>query len=63
VLARNIRRLRKAKGLTQSELATDAGQHQYVISKAENGRVDLRLDTIGRIARALGARPRDLFEE
>jgi transcriptional regulator with XRE-family HTH domain len=31
--AKNVRRLRKAAGLSQSALAVDAGQHQYLISK------------------------------
>jgi transcriptional regulator with XRE-family HTH domain len=63
VLAKNVRRLRKAKGLSQSALAIDAGQPQYVISKIENGLVDVRLGTIGKIAAALGVHPRELFEE
>src|SRR5438105_926040 len=49
--------------LSQPALAMDAGLHQYVISKIENGQVDLRLGTIDKLARALGVRPRDLFEE
>ncbi|HXW27445.1 MAG TPA: helix-turn-helix transcriptional regulator [Xanthobacteraceae bacterium] len=63
LLAKNVRRLRKARGLSQSALATDAGQHQYVISKVENAQLDVRLETIGRIAAALGVDPRELFEE
>jgi len=63
LLAKNVRRLRKARGLSQSALATDAGQHQYVISKVENGQLDVRLETIGKIAAALGVHPRELFEE
>ena len=54
LLARNVRRLRKAKGLSQSELATDAGLHQHHVSEIENGRLDLRLGTISKVARALG---------
>jgi transcriptional regulator with XRE-family HTH domain len=63
LVARNLRRLRKAKGLSQSELATDAGLHQHHVSEIENGRLDLRLGTIHKLARALGAAPRELFEE
>ena len=63
LLAKNVRRLRKARGLSQPALATDAGLHQYIISKIENARVDTRIDTIGKLARALGVHPRELFEE
>ncbi len=63
VLARNVRRLRKAKGLSQSELATDAGQYQGFISEVENGKTNPELDTVGKIAAALGVHPRELFEE
>ena len=63
VLARNVRRLRKARGLTQSALAIDADQHQHVISMIENGKVDVRVSTVAKIAAALGVHPRDLFSE
>ena len=63
VLARNVRRLRLALGLSQEALAADAGLHQALISEIENEAANPELDTIGRIATALGARPRDLFEE
>jgi transcriptional regulator with XRE-family HTH domain len=62
-LAKNVRRLRKAKGLSQSELATDAEQHQALISRLENARVNLKVDTADKIARALSVHPRELFEE
>ena len=62
-VARNVRRLRKAKGLSQAELATDASLHQHHVSEIENGQHDLRLGTIDKLAPALGVRPRDLFEE
>jgi transcriptional regulator with XRE-family HTH domain len=63
ILAKNVRRLRKAKGLSQSALATDANQHQALISRIENAQMNLKVDTIGKIAAALGVYPRDLFEE
>jgi transcriptional regulator with XRE-family HTH domain len=63
VLAKNVRRLRLAKGLTQAALATDAGQHQGFISEVENGKTSPELDTVGKIAAALGVHPRELFEE
>jgi transcriptional regulator with XRE-family HTH domain len=63
VLAKNLRRLRDAKGLSQDALAADANQHQGLISEIENGRANVELDTLGKIAAALGVHPRELFEE
>jgi transcriptional regulator with XRE-family HTH domain len=63
VLAKNLRRLREAKGLSQDALAADANQHQGLISEIENGRANVELDTLGRIAAALGVHPRELFED
>jgi transcriptional regulator with XRE-family HTH domain len=63
LVARNVRRLRKARGLSQSELATDADLHQHHVSEIENGQHDLRLGTIDKLSRALGVPPRELFEE
>jgi transcriptional regulator with XRE-family HTH domain len=63
VLAKNVRRLRLVRGLTQAALATDAGQHQGFISEVENGKTSPELDTVGKLAAALGVHPRELFEE
>jgi len=63
ILAKNVRRLRLAKGRTQAALATDASQHQGFISEVENGKTSPGLDTVGKIAAALGVHPRELFEE
>ena len=54
VLARNMRRLREAKGLSQGALAADAGIYQELISRIENGAANPELDTLGKIAAALG---------
>jgi transcriptional regulator with XRE-family HTH domain len=63
VLAKNMRRLRMAKGLSQDALAADADQHQGLISEIENGRANPGIDTLGKIATALGVHPHELFEE
>jgi transcriptional regulator with XRE-family HTH domain len=55
--------LRLARGLGQEALAADAGLHQGLICEIENEVSNPGLDTLGRLATALGARPRDLFEE
>jgi transcriptional regulator with XRE-family HTH domain len=63
VLGKNVRRLRQAKGLSQDALAADSSQHQGLISEIENGRANPELDTLGKIAAALGVHPHELFEE
>ena len=63
VLAKNVRRLRLAKGLSQDALASDAGVFQKLISGIENGRANPELDTLGKIAAALGVHPHELFQE
>jgi transcriptional regulator with XRE-family HTH domain len=63
ILAKNLRRLRLARGLSQDALAADAGVFQKLISGIENGRANPELDTLGKIAAALGVHPRELSEE
>jgi transcriptional regulator with XRE-family HTH domain len=63
VLARNMRRLREAKGLSQGALAADAGIYQELVSRIENCAANPELDTLGKIADALGVHPRELLEE
>jgi len=47
-------RLRKRQGLSQSEVARRAGLKQPAIARLESGAVKPTLDTIQRVARALG---------
>jgi transcriptional regulator with XRE-family HTH domain len=47
-----------AKGLSQDALAADAGLFQKLISGIENGRANPELDTLGKIAKALGVQLR-----
>lgn len=49
-----IRELRKARGLTQSDLAKKLNVSQQVVSHIESGRGNMSLLTIKEIARALG---------
>ncbi|KYH37778.1 MAG: transcriptional regulator [Candidatus Bathyarchaeota archaeon B24] len=48
-----IRRLRKAVGLTQKELARRAGLSQSLISRIERGNIDPRLSTVRKIMRVI----------
>lgn len=56
ILAYQFKELRKKKHLTQDQLAERLGMEKSQISKIENGRFNLTLSTINKIAAALGAR-------
>lgn len=60
-LARNVRRLRQARGLSQDELAGAIGIQTSAISHIENRRGNPTLVTIELLAEALGVRFIDLF--
>ena len=50
-----LRALREAKGLTTRELAELAGLDHSHIAKIERGTYNLRIDTLDKVASALGA--------
>jgi len=56
ILAYQFKELRKKKHLTQSQLAEKLGMEKGQISKIENGKFNLTLATINKIASALDAR-------
>ncbi len=56
VLAFKLKELRQERQLTQSQLAEKLGMGKGQISKIENGKFNLTLATINRIATALGAK-------
>jgi len=53
-LAREVRLLRTKKHLTQESVAEKAGMPQSVIARIERGESSVSVDTLGRIAYALG---------
>lgn len=59
--AANIRRLRKEKALTQSDLASASGLGRVFINQVERGHCSVTLESIGAIAGALGVRPAALM--
>jgi transcriptional regulator with XRE-family HTH domain len=59
VLARNVRRLRDAKGLSQEKLAELADLRQAHVSEIESGLTNLTLDNRQALARALEVRLMD----
>lgn len=58
-----IRELRKAAGLTQTELGEKVGLHQTQIGNLENGDRNLTFEWARRIAKALGVTFADLLSE
>jgi transcriptional regulator with XRE-family HTH domain len=58
--ASNTRRLREAAGLSQEELAFRADVHRTQISLIESGHRAPRLDTLIKLAGALGVTAKDL---
>ena len=56
-----IRSLRKAGGITQEELGEKAGLNYKFIGELERGRVNVSLDSLQKIAEALGVKTGDLF--
>lgn len=61
-LASNVRRLRKARGWTQGDLAAEATVEQPAISLIENGRANPTLLMLENIASALDIGFLELFE-
>ena len=56
-----VRALREAKGMSQEALADAAGLHRTHISLVERGQRSARLETIARLAVALGVQPARLM--
>jgi transcriptional regulator with XRE-family HTH domain len=54
VVGRNIRAARERRGLAQDALAHEAGIHVTYLSGVENGRRNITLSVLERIARTLG---------
>jgi len=61
IFMKNVREIRKAKGLSQIELAEKVGCSQGMISKIEKGDANPTLDMIEAIADALETSPASVF--
>lgn len=53
VLARNIRIYRAARGLSQEQLAELCGLKRTYIGSIERAEIDVRLSTLGKVAKGL----------
>jgi transcriptional regulator with XRE-family HTH domain len=61
ILAANMRRMRAALGLSQEALADIAGLHRTYVSSVERAEINISIDNIERLARALKVQPADLL--
>lgn len=59
----HLKRLREAARLTQKALADAVGLSEHAIYLFESGRTDPSLDTLKRLAAALGVQPGALLDE
>lgn len=61
IVGTNVRRLRKARGLTQEQLAHDAGVAMRYVAGVERAEENPSLKYIVKIAEALGVEPAALL--
>ncbi|MBI5627527.1 MAG: helix-turn-helix transcriptional regulator [Candidatus Rokubacteria bacterium] len=61
-VARNLKRLREARGLTQEVLARRAGCSLAYLSRLEGGRHEPTLTMLAKLAKALGVKVGRLLE-
>ena len=59
----NVRDLRKARGLTQEQLAERVGVHFTTIAKLERAERGLSMDMLAALSRALGVAPIEIIGE
>jgi transcriptional regulator with XRE-family HTH domain len=62
LIAENVRTFRRKCGLTQEGLAERADMHWTFISGVERGKYNISLDSLVRIAKALGRKPHELLK-
>ncbi len=61
VFARNLRRIRQAKGLSQEALADEAGVDRTYVSALERGVYSASITTIAKLALVLGVEPAEFL--
>lgn len=62
VFARNLRRVRRMKDLSQEELGMQAGVSRAYVSSVERGDRNISIDNMGHLASALSVPLRDLVD-
>ncbi len=63
ILAKNMRRLRAERGLSQEALAHECGINRTYLSAVERSERNVSIDNIGRIATGLGVEPWTLLRD
>ena len=63
VVGLNVRRLRKARGLTQEKLSLDAGIDLRYLGGIERGQYNPSVSMLGKLADVLGVHPATLLQE
>ena len=61
-LGENVRRIRLSKGMSQEELALEAGLDRTYMGGIERGERNVAVLNLCKVARALGVQPGELFE-
>ncbi|MEI8203911.1 MAG: helix-turn-helix transcriptional regulator [Bacteroidota bacterium] len=62
LVGKNIRKIRKEKGITQEQLAYDCNFEKSTISRIEAGRANLTLKTMIKLSQSLGVELKDLVD-
>jgi transcriptional regulator with XRE-family HTH domain len=62
VLGQNVRKFRQRLKWSQEKLAERADMHWTFISGVERAKYNISLDSLARIAKALGRRPYELLK-
>ena len=58
-----LKQVRRAKGFTQAQLAQASGVHRVTISRLESGKFSANVETLEKLANALGVTVGDLVGE
>lgn len=63
IVGRNIRRLRRERGLSQEQLADELGVHRTYMGGVERGERNITLQSLERLAARLGVAPVSLLAD
>ena len=61
-VGKNIKKIREKRGLTQEELALEAGLNRAYVGYIERGRRNPSIETVAKIAKVLEVRLDELFK-